>query len=154
MEPINFADCYVLTHHRTQAFILSFLNHFLPNRIPYASAYEVPQHADPPDIVFQSDTALITYLEAHPQERHAIYWENKDASAIKAGMCLFTSDGQVIMGLTCETHDPDITLETHCLEVLKEFCESRTGLIEYDTPAAQDTAAFLERIRNATAKNN
>lgn len=149
-DRVNFADCYVLTNQRTYAFLLSFLNHFLPQREAYASEYEVPQHADFPDRVFTSPEELIAYLEDHPSEVHAIYWENKEESTLRAGMCLFTSDGQVIVGLTSETHYPDTSLEKYCLKQLKDFCKSSIGLIEYDTPAAKDTAAFLKRIQKAS----
>lgn len=146
VEQVNFADCYVLTNQRTLTFIFSFLDHFLPNRQAYASEFEIPQHADPPEILFTSDKELIAYLESHPNERHAIYWENKEVSQLRAAMCLFTSDGQVIVGLTCETNYPDTTIEQHYLKQLQEFCNSTIGLIEYDTPAAKDTADFLQRI--------
>jgi hypothetical protein len=150
-DRINFADCYVLTNQRTYIFLLSFLNHFLPKREAYASEYEVPQHADHPDQVFTASEDLITYLESHPHEAHAIYWENKEVSTLRAGMLLFTSDGQVIVGLTSETHYPDTYLEESCLQQLKDFCNSSIGLIEYDTPAAKDTAEFLQRARSAGA---
>jgi hypothetical protein len=150
-DRVNFADCYVLTNQRTYAFLLSFLNHFLPQREAYATEYEVPQHADLPDRVFTSPEELIAYLEDHPSEVHAIYWENKEESTLRAGMCLFTSDGQVIVGLTSETHYPDTSLEENCLKQLKEFCKSSIGLIEYDTPAAKDTTAFLQRIKKSSS---
>lgn len=149
-DQLNFADCYVLTNQRTYIFLHSFLNHFLPEREAHASEYEVPQQADHPDHVFKAPEDLITYLENHPNERHAIYWQNKQVSTVRAGMCLFTSDGQVIVGLTSETHYPDTYLEDSCLKQLKEFCKSSIGLIEYDTPAAKDTAAFMQRIKNAS----
>lgn len=152
-QPVNFADCYVLTNQRTYTFLLAFLNHFIPQREAYATAFEVPQHADPPEKVFTAAEDLMVYLESHPNEVHAIYWENKEASQLRAAMCLFTSDGQVIVGLTSETHYPDTSIERHYLKQLQEFCNSTIGLIEYDTPAAQDTAAFLQRVKNAVPNN-
>jgi len=149
-ERINFADCYVLTHQRSYTFLLSFLNHFLPHREPYASEFEVPQHAEFPDRVFRAADDLMRYLEQHPNEVHAIYWENKGASTIRAAMCLYTSDGQVIVGLTSETNFPDTMLERQCLQQLENFCNSSISLIEYDTPAAKDTAEFLQRIKAQT----
>lgn len=150
-EQLNFADCYVLTNQRNYIFLLSFLNHFLPEREAHTNEYEVPQHAEHPDHVFTASEDLITYLENHPKEVHAIYWQNKQVSTVRAGMCLFTSDGQVIVGLTSVTYYPDTTLEDSCLQQLKEFCNSSIGLIEYDTPAAKDTAAFLQRVRRTNA---
>lgn len=150
-DQVNFADCYVLTNQRTYIFILSFLNHFLPEREAFASEYEVPQHADHPEHVFKASEDLITYLENNPKEVHAIYWGNKEISTVRAGMCLFTSDGQVIVGLTSESYYPETYLEDDCLQQIKEFCNSSIGLIEYDTPAANDTAEFLLRVKKANA---
>ena len=153
-EPVNFADCYVLTNQRTLSFILSFLNTFLPKRSTYALEFEVPQYAESPDIVYASAEELIAYLEKHPHEVHAIYWENKEESQLRAAMCLFTSDGQVIMGLTTITHFPDTTVEKHYLKQLEAFCHSNIGLIEYDTPAAKDSAEFLLRVEKQAYNSN
>jgi SnoaL-like domain len=151
-DQVNFADCYVLTNQRTHAFLLSFLNHFLPQRETYAPEFEVPQHSDSPQQVFTEAEDLIAYLESHPNEVHAIYWENKETSQLRAAMCLFTSDGQVMVGLTSETHYPDTSVERRHLKQLEQFCNSRLSLIEYDTPAAKDTKEFLLRIEQQTKK--
>lgn len=145
-DRINFADCYVLTNQRSFTFLLSFLDHFVPQREAYASEFEVPQHADPPDQVFTASDDLMRYMEQHPNEMHAIYWENKELSTIRAAMCLYTSDGQVIVGLTSETYFPDTSLERDYLQQLEAFCNSSISLIEYDTPAAKDTTEFLQRV--------
>jgi nuclear transport factor 2 (NTF2) superfamily protein len=145
-DRVNFADCYVLTPKRTSPFLISFLDHFLRQREAYATQFEVPQQADPPEHIFNTAEELIAYLVSHPTEVHAIYWQNNEPSPIRAGMLLFTSDGQVIAGLTCETHYPDRSMERHYLMQLEAFCDSTIGLIEYDTPAAKDTGTFLQRI--------
>ena len=151
-DQVNFADCYVLTNQRTHAFLLSFLDHFLPQRETYATSFEVPQHADPPQQVFTTAEDLIAYLESHSNEVHAIYWENKETSQLRAAMCLFTSDGQVIVGLTSETRYPDASIERKYLKQLEQFCNSSLSLIEYDTPAAKDTIAFVQRIEQQAKK--
>jgi hypothetical protein len=143
---VNFADCYVLSNKRDKAFIETFLNHFLPHRKAYATEYEVPQFAEHPTTLFQSADELIAYLEVNQNELHAIYWYNLEEGGLTGAMCLFTSDGQVIFGITCKTLHPDTTNEAHYLQALLHFCNSTQGLIEYDTPAARDTAAFLQRI--------
>jgi len=143
---VKFADCYVLTDKRTKKFILSFLDKFLPNRQEYTHVYEIPQLADHPVLVLQSDKELMEYLEQHKNEIHAIYWYNKEESVIRGAMCLFTSDGQVIIGIFCESLYPDTTNENHFLKELMNFCNSKTGLIEYQTPAARDTKEFLQRV--------
>ncbi len=146
-HPVNFADCYVLTNQRSQTFIHAFLERFVPRRQEYTYVYEIPQFADNPDILFQADEQLIAYLEQHPNEVHAIYWSNQEEALLRGAMCLFTSDGQIIAGLYCETRYPDTRIETGFLKELMTFCNSTTGLILYEEPAPRDTAAFLKRIQ-------
>lgn len=144
---VRFADCYVLAHNRTKDFILSFLERFLPQREEYADSYEVPQFAEHPVIVFESAGQLMDYLEHAPYTVHAVYWYNPQEDVLKAAMCLFTSDGQVIVGLTCESHYPDDHIEKEYLRELMAFCRSTVGLIEYEKPAPKDTGELLRRIQ-------
>jgi hypothetical protein len=146
-KQVNFADCYALTNKRTKAFITSFLDTFLISRQEAAKQYAMPQFSEHPSWVLYTAEALIEYLEQHPTEPHAIYWLNKDESTLRGAMCIFTSDGQVIMGLYCETRRPDTAIEQHYLKALKDFCETTEGLVLYEEPAPQDTAAFLERLK-------
>ena len=143
---VNFADCYVLTNKRTKDFIYAFLNAFLPERTENASTYTVPQLSENPIVTFDTAEPLITYLEKNKRELHAIYWSNIKEEKLRGAMCIFTSDGQLITGLYCETRHPDTAIEKSFLQQLMQFCNSNTGLIEYATPAAEDTAEFLERV--------
>ena len=145
-QPINFADCYVLSNNRTSAFILSFLHHFLPHRQEYTSVYQIPEFAESPIHLFQSDVELITYLEEHTTEPHAIYWANQKETAIRGAMCLFMNDGLMIFGLVTETLSPDTIWEVSLLEKLMEYCNSTQGLILYEEPAPRTTKAFMERL--------
>jgi hypothetical protein len=145
-KQVNFADCYVLTNKRTTAFITSFLDTFLPNRQEVTTQYAIPQLSEYPAQVLHTAEALIEYLEQHLGEPHAIYWLNKEESTLRGAMCIFTSDGQVIAGLYCETRRPDTMIERQYLEALKDSCGTTEGLILYEEPAPQDTAAFLKRL--------
>lgn len=144
---INFADCYVLTSNRTQAFIQSFLDTFLPHRTENTSTYTIPQFSDQPEQNFTSATQLIAWLEENPNEPHAIYWSNTREERLRGAMCIFTSDDKLIVGLYCETLYPDDTVEKSYLKALMNFCKSDIGLIEYETPAAEETADFLQRVQ-------
>ena len=145
-HPVRFADCYVLARQRTRGFILSFLDRFLPQRQEYTDAYEVPQFAEHPTVIFPSADALLDYLEQHPSEGHAVYWFNPQEETLRAAMALFTSDAQVILGLTCETRYPETRIEQDCLAQVMDFCGSTVGLIEYEKPAPKDTGELLRRI--------
>ena len=136
----------MLTHFRTKAFIAAFLDRFLPQREEYTDTYELPQFSEHPIIVFSSAEQLMDYLEHAPYHLHAIYWYNPQEGPIRAAMCLYTSDGQAILGLTCETLHPDKSKEEEYLKQAMGFCRSATGLIEYEKPAPKDTHEFMQRI--------
>lgn len=142
---VNFADCYVLSPQRNTKFIHAFLHRFLPHRQEYAGAFEINQEPHVQTITFTSLHSLLYYLEQNKQQQHAIYWYNKEETNLKGALCIFTSDGQVIYGLFCESHFPDTSTEDHYLNALMEFCNSTKGLIEYSTPAAKDTDEFITR---------
>ena len=96
----------------------------------------------------------MAYLEQNKNEPHAVYWYNTGESNPRGAMCIFTSDGQIILGVFCETQHPDTSVERGYLKALMDFCESTKGLIEYATPAAQDTAEFLQRIAAQSSDKN
>jgi hypothetical protein len=146
-KQVRFADCYVLTNLRIERFIISFLDAFVPNRQEYTRTYEIPQFSEQPVMVLSSAEELMGYLEQNRETPHAIYWSNTIEENLYGAMCIFTTDGQVILGLICKTAYPDVAIETEYLNKLMGFCNSNKGLIEYEKPAAQDTAEFLERLR-------
>lgn len=143
---VNFADCYVLAPRRDKEFITAFLDRFLPRREEYTDTYEYPQFAEQPVIVFHSAEQLLDYMEHDRHSVHAVYWYNPEEEPVRAAMCLYTSDGQIIVGLTCETRYPDKSLEEGYLKEAMAFCRSTVGLIEYEKPAPKDTWELLERI--------
>lgn len=102
--------------------------------------------SDNPTTIFNSADELIEYLEKNKNEIHAVYWYNKEEAKLRGAMCLFTSDGQVILGVFCESLYPDTAIEDDYLRDLKNFCDSSEALIEYQTPAARDTEEFMQRI--------
>jgi hypothetical protein len=144
--PVKFADCYVLTQNRTATFIRSFLQTFLPNRQEYDTTYTLPQFSEAPAKIFTSAQELMDYLEQNSQEQYAFYWRNNEEAVLRGAMCFYTSDGQLIAGIFCESQYPDTRIEEGYLQKLQQFCNSTQGLIEYETPAAEDTQPFLERV--------
>jgi hypothetical protein len=144
-----YADCYILSEKRTKAFIQSFLDTFLPSRQEVAFEYEVPQYSNIPKYVFKTAIELIDYLTKKTDEVHTVYWSNKDKTDIKGAMCFFTSNGQVILGIYCETKYPDTSIEDKILADLKLFCGNSNAYITYEEPATHDTKEFLERVKAA-----
>src|SRR5260370_984866 len=72
------ADIYILANPRSAALGHLFLDRFLPDRVPSATEYQVPQYADRPEMVLTNAADLIRLCEARPELRHAVYWNNRD----------------------------------------------------------------------------
>ena len=145
-QQTNFADCYVLMHTRTKAFILSFLDAFLPHREAYNTTYNVPELSEEPTIIFTSTETLIDYLENNKQETYGIYWHNKEATDLQGAMVLFYEEGHVVLGLCCQTLIPDTSIEKAYTERLMKFCNSSQSCILYEEPAPQSLEAFLSKV--------
>lgn len=143
------ADCYVLTSVRTGAFVISFLNKFLPHRTEVASEYEIPKYAQNPDNVFASIEDLLQYLENVKSEGYALYWTNLDVSELRHAMCFFTNDGNLILGLSTATMWPNPEIEDKYLQMLKAFSNTGDGIIRYEQPPPLVSAEFLELVHRA-----
>ena len=146
-----YADCYILSEKRTSEFIQTFLDKFIPNRHESADEYEIPQYSDEPKVLFRSAVELMDYLSINKNEVHTVYWTNNDKGDIKGAMCFFTNDGQVILGLYCDTMYPDTSIEDNVFADLTSFCESSNGYITYEEPTTHNTTEFLERVKSTTA---
>ncbi|MBI5359874.1 MAG: hypothetical protein HZA48_04745 [Planctomycetes bacterium] len=72
-----FADCYILVNTRSPAVVRRLLSVFLPGGAEEnAEEYEVPRYSDKPRQVFNNANSLMAYMETHPEESHAIYWQS------------------------------------------------------------------------------
>ena len=142
-----FADCYVLTDSRTKEFINAFLDKFLPDRQESADEYEIPQYSNNPTVISKTADKLIELLERNKNEIHTIYWRNNSKTTVQNAMCFFTDDGQVIVGLSCQTKYPDTSIEDSYLKDLKNFCKSERGYVTYEENATHNTTEFLERVK-------
>ena len=141
------ADCYVLGGSRSADFIYSFLERFVPNRKEMANEYEVPQYSDNPKSVFKTTYELIEYLVEHKGELYTAYWLNTEDTELKAATCSFTREGQVIVGLSCQTLFPDTSIEDRYLSQLSEFCGSDLGYIAYEEPPSHDAYEFEAKVK-------
>jgi hypothetical protein len=147
------ADCYVLTDKRTKEFIFSFLEKFLPDRDESADEYEIPQYSDSPIVTYKTANNLIDHLIKNKIDIHTIYWRNNNHEAIQQAMCFFTNDGQLIVGLSCQTKHPDTSIEDKYFKDLQNFCNSDMGYITYEEPAIHNATEFLDKVEkyNRTA---
>ena len=135
-------ELYALSNNRSTGAIFAFLDHFLPDRIPFADEFPVPEYADNPVEEFTSDNDLIGYLVEHPSETYSVYWNDKDPASARQAMAFFTVDGNVILGLGLEAAGED-ELQTLANFVGAEF--SRFGDEQPPPETSEDFIAQCTR---------
>jgi hypothetical protein len=135
------ADIYVLANSRSAALVERFLDRFLPDRVPTATEYEVPQYTERPLIVFSEATELIRLCESRPEFGHAVYWEHAEVMGEpRAAHVHFLSDGGLVLGLS--TARRERPAQDRLLSELREFAGSGVGYITYEEPPASSSAEF------------
>jgi len=145
-------DCYVITNRRDKAFILSFLDRFVPNRKETADEYEFPQYSSQPQMIFPTADQLMTFMEKTPFEPHTIYWANEQRNDFLTHcMCFYTEDGFLILGGSCHrrlkhpgTIEIDMTYTENFLKELKDFSKSEHGYITFEEPPPINMVEFLK----------
>jgi hypothetical protein len=142
----GFADCYVLVKSRSKQLADEFLAHFLPHHRELADEYEMPQYSDKPEQVFRTAGEALSYLEEHPNQGHALYWENQGCGEARFGMIFPTSDGHMIYGLACQGEDEQIA--NTILEALKQFFNTDTGYITFEEPPPGTTQEFMDKVES------
>src|SRR5687767_12176532 len=95
------ADCYVLSERRTSSFINSFLERFLPKREERKDKYPIPKFLSNSNIFCETFDDLLSYLENNPHVIYLLSLNNEEKSNIHQAICSFTSDGHVILGISC-----------------------------------------------------
>jgi len=152
-------DCYVITKQRDMAFIVSFLDRFIPSRKETADEYEFPQYSSSPQFLFSTATQLMTFMEKMPFEPHSIYWANEQGCDLLTHcMCFYTDDGFLILGGSCrrkllcrETMEIDMTYTENFLQELKDFAKSEHGFITLEEPPPCNIIEFLKSCQAGTA---
>jgi hypothetical protein len=139
-------DCYVLSNVRTAAQARLFLERFLPMRRELATVYEIPYMTEHPSGSFISADDLMAYLESNPDQRHVIYWVSTDGGLVRYAIVAPTSDGAMILGLSCED-DSDEVVATLCRQ-LRKFTGTEDCLAELEMPPPASAKEFFELLRD------
>jgi len=92
-------EYYVLGANRSARLVCAFLDCFLPRRTAFIEEYPVPECADQPMFVLQTEQEILTYLEEHPSEPYGLYWNDADPASAGQAMAFYTRDGKLIFGL-------------------------------------------------------
>jgi hypothetical protein len=143
------ADVYVLAITRSAALVHKFLDRFLPDRVPAASEYEIPQFADRPEVVFTDAGDCLKLCEARPNVEHALYWTNRNLfGEPQSAHVFFLPDGGMILGLS--THREEEDQQDQLLCKLQEFAESDLGYIAYELPPVRTVTEFKELVEKVS----
>lgn len=134
--------CQVLVKQKSKEIIYKVLNEFLPNYekldlLPYSKI-------DDEDYIFESEEEMISYFIDTPNLRQTFYWtkskENPDKMMVGANI---TNDNMLIISLTL---DGTLKTETNYYLRLKQFLDSKIGVISYVNPAEYDNGQdFIEK---------
>ena len=142
-----FADVYVLAKSRTEAAVVEFLGHFAPQREQSADEYWIPQHADPPQHIFQTATEVVAYCCNHPTETQPIYWRRVGDGEPAHLMVFFTSDAQLIFGLSVSENVAD-----QYLAELRGHAHSDIGYIAFESPPPETAVEFRQFAHRSSAR--
>ena len=138
-----YADVYVIAPERSAAVITQFLAYFTPYREEVvADGYWVPRFSDTPAGQFRRAEDLVEYLVDHPSEPYGIYWRNLGEGPALA-MVFFTTDGAILLGLSCLEADAEAGLTQ-----LRSFAGAESGCILFEQPPP-DSAAEFRRMVNS-----
>lgn len=141
------ADIYVFQKSRSKKLGIDFLNHFLPLREESTDEYIIPQFSENPEHEFDNAEDVMTFLESNSEYSQGIYWRNKDEENLnKHGMIFYTSDGNMILGIS-RNADMSGNLNTEnedeCLKEMKKYFKTENGYIHYENPPADSYDEFV-----------
>ena len=136
-------ELYALGYDRRTEIVRGFLDHFLPNRKPAAYDYPVPEHSDNPKAILNTESGILDYMECHPNEHYALYWEDAGTSWSQA-MIFYTRDGNVIFGLA---EDEDAMNPIERLRELANFVGAEYSMLGSEQPPPDTTQEFIALCR-------
>ena len=90
-------EIYVGCGVRSKAIANRFLEGYAPNRSPVADEYPFPEFVDNPEIVYKTESELISRLISEPSCSYSIYWDCDGGP--EQVMLFFTADGHMIAGV-------------------------------------------------------
>lgn len=109
-----------------------------------ADEYEIPQYSDSPFIVYKTANEIIEFMEKNIEYRYGLYWRSKKESEPKYAMVFYTTDGEMILGLSVYSFDD---MAEHFLKKLKEFSDSKFGYYIAESPPFETAEEFRKSIK-------
>lgn len=130
-------EFYALGKDRSTRAVRRFLDYFLPHREPYCTDYPIPEHSNNPHSVLTSEAEILTYMERHPNEPYALYWNGTGASSAQS-MIFYTRDGKVIFGLA----DDSLKREAR-LKELADFVGAEYSMLGWEQRPPDTAREFI-----------
>lgn len=142
----NCPQIYALARERSAHVVASFRNEIIPGFVEAASDYVFPQFGDKPVCVCDAADEVIDILMAHPDEPYSLYWTNPNENEdVNLGMLFFTSDGELVLGLSLKTLDREVISKHR--HRLKSILDIRCDYVDYSDGLPPQTAeAFLKEM--------
>ena len=136
---MDLVEIYVLCKGRSQVLVLTFLEHFLPNREEVAEDYPYPEYADIPKHVYDDHKEIIGALEKDINKSYSLYWNDTSDGDIRSAMIFFTEDAGMIAGITVAAGE-----EGAWLKKLSDCLGGRYGYVGFDAPPPETKAEFID----------
>lgn len=127
---------------------MRFLDHFLPRRTESADDYSVPSHGGRAEAHFDDAADLLSHLERHPNQSHAIYWTSEAPGDPRCAMVFPTVDGRMIFGLSVAANPVQF------LSDLMNFLNSSEGYVDFEAPPPENAAEFADAVRRYNETRN
>lgn len=144
-------DIYVATATRTSEMVNSFLDKFAHKCRELAQLYELPYQSEEIRLTFNSAAETVEYLIAHPSEHYVIYWVPSEENLADYAIVGFTTDGGMILGLSCDEEDE--RLHDELGTSLKSFVDAEDYLCLFETPPPSTMKEFRELLEQVMQEN-
>lgn len=147
-------DLYALCEVRSLLLANRFLDEWAPRR-----EWSAEEIAIGGDRLFSSAESAMAWLIANPASTETLYWQSRRADHIAHVMLGFSSDGQMIAGLSAWFDEPfgwsrrDRTVIglTALLARLAEGVKGRFGYVTFEEPPVEDGSFIAECGRRGLA---
>ena len=141
----QYIDSYYLVDNRKSMYIYDFFKKFSFVKKELSDDYPIPQYSDNPEIVFHSDSELLSYLESNSESDYVIYWGNiEEKSEIKQFTLQYTNDGKMIFGISIFGNEPDSVRSVSLFKEVKNYLNSQKACITVEEPPPINSVEFID----------
>ena len=140
------ADVYVLANDRSVQIARDFLEKYLPERRFDSDRYEIYFYEGDKELnfLFSTEMEMLHFFECHRDIAFCCSFSPlKKTECIRKGFLYYLKDGGMIC---CMNIYQDDKKEDYLLEDLKNFLDSKYGLISYHIPLPNTKLDFFNKV--------